>query len=872
MKAEQVDQALHQKFIAEGERLVFWHDENGEFSDYVAEEFSGDLTEVQLLDMRTTGGFSAKLRIEREDPQGKYLIYSQGERPKAEEDFLFDIRIYSSEFRAEIASLQLQELGLTRSSMREHLKARRKFLGNQSRLQKLKQLVDANDDESEIDLKMMGVLVKSTTATPFDLLRCLCQSHTRGGLFELSETPKAMVEFEKMGLSGHFWKTMRREFAYEAEEPTVSGLLRKIFVSELFRQSSGARIASLEHHQLPAAGQSNAGVFLTQWRDSATGAESYDAAAAAVAEEQNVAAALAGLELDNLRSVYTFWDAERQVVSALKDRVLAETHSLDPEEVAELTAERKAGHWLSGPGGKAVERVAIAAAYDAVTAAAELFSLCNAQGEKLRFERPADLLSAYQANLYRSDRLYRQFFSSAKPAERQGWDLLKTLAERVERVYDQAFLQPLGLEWSRLLDGGFLAEWSLADFPAQQNFYSDNIKKHLDAGPRKRAFVIISDAFRYEAAKELTESLNGRYRMQAELSAMLGVLPSYTALGMASLLPHETLSYTESGDVFVDGKSTAGTAARGKQLESVNGMACQSKELRSMNLTEAREFTEGARVVYIYHNVIDARGDSSSTESETFEAVSECIDELGELVKFCINKLNAAKVWVTADHGFLFREEAPGDTDRSQLTQKPDQAVKVKKRYVVGPNLGQTPEAHHGHTAQTAGAEGGMEFWVPRAANRFHFTGGARFVHGGAMPQEIVLPLITVTQLRGDEEVQASRSNKVGVQVLGTNHKITTPTYRFRIIQTEKVGDRRKPITLRAAVYDGAEIVTSVEKLAFDSASENMQDREKEVRLELKSGTYDKKKAYNFILRDAETEAEVQSVPVVIDRSFDDDF
>ena len=41
MKAEQVDQALHQKFIEEGERLVFWHDENGEFSDYVAEDFSG---------------------------------------------------------------------------------------------------------------------------------------------------------------------------------------------------------------------------------------------------------------------------------------------------------------------------------------------------------------------------------------------------------------------------------------------------------------------------------------------------------------------------------------------------------------------------------------------------------------------------------------------------------------------------------------------------------------------------------------------------------------------------------------------------------------------------------------------------------------
>ena len=31
-----------------------------------------------------------------------------------------------------------------------------------------------------------------------------------------------------------------------------------------------------------------------------------------------------------------------------------------------------------------------------------------------------------------------------------------------------------------------------------------------------------------------------------------------------------------------------------------------------------------------------------------------------------------------------------------------------------------------------------MEFWIPKAAQRFHFTGGARFIHGGAMLQEIV--------------------------------------------------------------------------------------------------------------------------------------
>ncbi|WP_410218838.1 PglZ domain-containing protein [Paracoccus sp. (in: a-proteobacteria)] len=53
-----------------------------------------------------------------------------------------------------------------------------------------------------------------------------------------------------------------------------------------------------------------------------------------------------------------------------------------------------------------------------------------------------------------------------------------------------------------------------------------------------------SDAFRYEAAQELTGELNGRYRFTASTKSQLGVLPSYTGLGMASLLPHTSLAYS----------------------------------------------------------------------------------------------------------------------------------------------------------------------------------------------------------------------------------------------------------------------------------------------------------------------------------------
>jgi hypothetical protein len=79
-------------------------------------------------------------------------------------------------------------------------------------------------------------------------------------------------------------------------------------------------------------------------------------------------------------------------------------------------------------------------------------------------------------------------------------------------------------------------------------------------GTVKRVFVLISDAFRFEVAHELTQQINGKNRFKASLDAMLGVLPSYTALGMAALLPHQTLAYKEGANLDVWRRAFSGNA------------------------------------------------------------------------------------------------------------------------------------------------------------------------------------------------------------------------------------------------------------------------------------------------------------------------
>jgi len=63
-------------------------------------------------------------------------------------------------------------------------------------------------------------------------------------------------------------------------------------------------------------------------------------------------------------------------------------------------------------------------------------------------------------------------------------------------------------------------------------------------------------------------------------------------------------------------------------------------------------------------------------------------------------------VLVTADHGFLFQETPPGQTDKNTLASKPEGTLLAKKRYLLGRNLPLNDKAYRGSTAVTAGADG----------------------------------------------------------------------------------------------------------------------------------------------------------------------
>lgn len=869
MDTKQVNDALDKLFREE--RIVFWNDPDREFVDYLSGSLFSPVQGVNVIRLDQTGMLEAKLKIERSDPDSKFLVYSPTEEPNYDEDWLLDIRLYSRNFRADKASIVLDELGLQSHHLREHLADRRKFCDNKDRLQKLKSLVVSEDNADDLDRKMLAVVVKADQPELYNILRTLLHFYAEEEEIDLRVPVAVWDQIEKFDLAESFWRFIKRNFGYTEETPSLENLLLRLLVTD-FAQHLHGQAPSLAHLVLPQMGRANAVVCLAQWRDSASKGSSYDRLSEYVSRRINLGEQLHHFDIDHLIDVPTFVAVETEIARNLKDRVLATADAIKVEDIRLVVTKRQSGHWAlpTVPGDPSIPRKELHAVYEALVTAAEFFNLRNIHRDGFDFDDATAMYRAYEEKLYQFDQFYRHFCEHADVCK--NWNMLKPLREQIEAAYSVWYINAIALAWGKFVDGGLLENWKLKQVPNEYEFYQKNVEPRLQEAENRRAYVIISDAFRYEAAHELTQELNGKYRFTATLSSQLSVLPSYTALGMASLLPHKKLEYDAKGNILVDGKPCASSEQRNEILASVDGVVLRADELLKMKKEEGRDAVAGKKVVYIYHDEIDSRGEKPATEGDTFEAVRKAINELGDLIRFIINSLNGNYIVVTADHGFLFTETKPDETHKSKIDHKPAGTVHDKKRYLLGRKLPDVDEAYHGHTLKSAKAEGDMEFWLPKAANLFRFSGGVtRFLHGGTMLQEVVVPVVTVRHVKGKGK-QDTATKSVGVQVLGVNHRITTPKYRFLLLQTEPVSDRVKGVTLKVAIYQAHEPVTNIEKVTFDSTSENMDERTKQVVLVLEDRQYDKKTKYTLRLRDAETDIEQQSVDVIIDRAFSDDF
>ena len=773
-------------------RVVFWCDRDGQ---YAADLDGLDLPGIQTIRV-ANDEFGIKNRLLHGEPDGRFLVYRSGELPTGIGNWLFDLELAYGVFTADRTALVAQDLGLAGQGVDEVVQAHEKFFNAAKRVQSLKALLGPEDDAAKLRAKISAVVLGQREHSLLEITRTLLMENAKGAHAKYD----ALVDF---GLDDFYWRGVASIYGYEASSPSIDDLVLWAFMKAIEGFKSD-RPGGLQNIQLDFA----------SLRNDRRSQEAMATLANRAARDLDYRSKIEDASFRDLVAVDLFEETDQKIISDLARAVSEQT--VTPREVAEVVRARQSSVWIDN----------YKQLYTAVASASELLGeLATLDVGMQSFD---DGLERYRREWFRIDQLYRQFVYAARTAEYP--KPLEALREQVEKRYTNKYVYELGNAWQQQVDQ--VEKWRSTALRSQTAFYSRYVGPLVRDGDKK-AVVIISDAMRYEVADELGSLIRQEDRFDADLEAVLGVLPSYTQLGMAALLPHSSLKHSaDAKTVLAGNQPTNNTAFRSKILEGVGGSAIQAEDFKALSAEERRELYKANRVLYVYHNRIDATGDKPGTERQVFEAVEDTLRDIVDLVKK-LASANATNIFITADHGFLFQDEVLADTFFLSTQPQGDDVKVVNRRFVLGRGL-KVANAFVTFEAAQLGLESDLEVQIPKSIHRLRLAGGgSRYVHGGATLQEIVVPVLMVNKKR------KSDTRLVNVEVWPESDKITTGQVVVRMFQTEPVSDKVQPRTLRAGLYVGETLISNLVDLTFDQTSADKRDRYQSARMLLSQESSD---------------------------------
>ena len=768
----------------ETHRVVFWHDPEG--------VYAADLDTLGLEGVETVrvanDEYAIKNRLLHLEPEAKFLIYRSGAAPTGVGNWLLDLELAYGVFTADQTSLVQQELGLTADGIGDAIQAHEKFFRATRRVQSLKTLLDADDDADKLRAKMCAVLLGQREHSLLEITRTLLIENATGAEAKYS----ALVDY---GLDEFYWKGAHSIYGYASPSPSIDD-----YVLWMFRQA----IAGFKSER--PGGLRNIQLDFASLRNDRHSQQALATLAKRAARDLDYASTIEDAIFRDLLGNDLFEEVDRKIISDLARAVADRT--VTAREVTEVIRSRQSSIWIDG-----YRRL-----YAAIGSAADLLIALNALN--LSMQSFDEGLDRYRHDWFRIDQHYRQFSYAARTAESTG--PLEALRAQIEKFYANKYLYDLGNAWQQQVDGVY--RWRSAVLRPQTSFFNDYVAPIIRDG-RRKAVVIISDALRYEVADDLGSRIRQEDRYDATLDAVLGVLPSYTQLGMAALLPHTTIGHSKDGDpVVVDGQRSDSTVNRSKILDGVGGRAIQAEDVFSLTRDEVRELYQQHQVLYVYHNRIDATGDKAGTERQVFEAAEETLRELVDLVKRLTNA-NATNILITADHGFLFQDTVLADTFYLSTLPQGEEIIVANRRYVLGRGLKEDP-AFKSFTSTQLGLSSDLDVQIPKSIHRLRLPGaGSRFVHGGATLQEVVVPVLAINKKR------KSDTRLVNVDVLPESDKITTGQLVVKLFQSEPVSEKVQARKVRAGLYVGETLISNQPELVFDQESTDKRDRYQSARM-----------------------------------------
>jgi uncharacterized protein (TIGR02687 family) len=789
-----IAEALSKRF--EEHRVVFWYDEKEE----LFEQFQVlNINNVEKIHVQNNE-FEVKYRVNKQLPKGKFLLYFTGVKAEYEDNWLLDMELAHHVFHTDQETMFLQEMGLgyhLKELVAEHLE----FFKSKDRRIKLKEFLGIDDEHQAIRYKMLAVVFGTEN------INLVTYIHAHGSAFS-DGNEKFEKDLERYNLSEYYWGEIKRKYSYSSEKPSIYDFLLEVFNNNF---SLGKKTGLAKETRL----------LLSLWKDTIQYREYFGKISEKIAQDINIEGTLNHASIEDVINDDLFKLTEFKIIHGLVQLIASE--SISNEKVIQYIKQRENKFWFAE-----VENI-----YHSLIYASDLISQVRKLSDNTYTNFNEGVVD-YSNSLYTIDQVYRKFIWNYRKSSQN--KILADIAEKIEKVYSNDWLLKYNNNWQQVIDK--LDEWP-NNLPTSQNrFFNTYVKPHIDK--KQRLFVIISDALRYECGAELTKRLQSENRYEASIGYLTSSLPSYTQLGMASLLPHKELTIQDKTDlIFADNMSTSGIQGRTKVLETNSGVRAtgiKAEDFMKLNSAkEGREFVKQYDLIYIYHNRIDDVGDNKTSEVKVFEAVEEEIQFLMEMMKKIAN-MNGNNMMVTSDHGFIYQYDELDESDFSNSIHSGD-IWKENRRFVIGKKLTSDTSTKSFKGVQL-GIQSDVDVLIPKSINRIRIKGsGSRFIHGGASLQEIVIPLVKVTKLRQDTTTQ------VEIDIIKSTDRITTNILAVSFIQTELVSEQVLSRTIRASLCsEDGELLSDKFSYIFDIEEGSERQREVKHRFQLSNKTSGKYK------------------------------
>ena len=782
-----IAEALQKRF--EEHRVIFWYDEKEEFTEQFGEMELPGVEKIQVQNNE----FEVKHIITRQKPDTRFLLYFTGPKPANEENWLLDLELACYLFHTDREAMYLQELGLgyhLKELVSEHIE----FFRAKERRQKLKELLGAGDGEPAFRYKMLAVLFETGNVSLATFIHAHATAFADGNR-------RFDNDLERFNLKTFYWKEIEHKYHYHSDSPSIYEFLMDVFENNFVL---GKKAGLSQESRL----------LLLLWKDTITYRHSFAQISAAIARDLKVENLLEKASFEEILDDDLFRLIDLKVIHDLTNLVAGE--DIPHEKVMQSVKRRENKFWYHE-----FEHYYLA--------------LSNASGMISRVRKYASVTYTtfregtdhYAKQLYEIDHLYRKFIWHYRKTNQNR--ILAGLSEKIEKVYSNDWLLIYNNNWQKMIDQ--TGKWPNGEPNSQQMFFRNYVKPFTEK--KQRLFVIISDALRYECGAELSRRIQAENRYESTSDYLIGCLPSYTQLGMASLLPHNKLTLQEKSEmVEVDGMPAAGVQGRARILAAnagVRATAVNAEDFMKMNSSkEGRDFVKQYDLIYIYHNQIDKTGDDKISQERVFEAVEAELVFLMDLVKKIAN-MNGNNMIITSDHGFIYQHNILDESDFA-FSSHTGEVWKENRRFVIGKGL-KGDSSTKAFTGADLNIQTDVDILIPKSINRLRVKGaGSRFVHGGAAMQEIVVPLVKINKKRQDT------TSKVDIDIIKSTDRITTNILAVSFIQSDFVSENKLPRTIRAEIRaEDGEVLSDQFKYVFDISEGSERQREVKHRFQLSS-------------------------------------